>query len=95
MFASVSARDARQKFSEVLNEAVYGRKKIFITRFGKPEAVILGLKNFNPKDWVTENEWLKGFEVFDKIRAKGKDLTEEEAERLVRQAVDSLRSKRV
>jgi prevent-host-death family protein len=95
MISAISAGEVRQNFSEILNEAVYGRKKIFITRFGKPEAVLLGLRDLNPKDWVSKKEWQTGFKIFSKIRVSGRDLMEEEAGELVEEAVRSVRSKRV
>lgn len=40
----VSAKYARQNFSEILNEVHFGRKKILITRSGKPMVILASSK---------------------------------------------------
>lgn len=37
----VTAKYARQNFAEIINEAFYGKKKIVITRSGKPVVVVM------------------------------------------------------
>jgi len=37
---TVSAKYARQNFSEILNEAHFGKKKVLITRSGKPMVIL-------------------------------------------------------
>ncbi|MBI4084467.1 MAG: type II toxin-antitoxin system Phd/YefM family antitoxin [Candidatus Levybacteria bacterium] len=41
---TVSAKYARQNFSEILNEVHFGRKKILITRSGKPMVILVSTK---------------------------------------------------
>ncbi len=41
---SVTAKYARQNFAEILNEVYYGRKRILITRSGKPLVVLISVK---------------------------------------------------
>ncbi|MBI2017922.1 type II toxin-antitoxin system Phd/YefM family antitoxin [Candidatus Daviesbacteria bacterium] len=43
---TITAKYARQNFSEVLNEVHFGRKKILITRSGKPVVVLTSTKDF-------------------------------------------------
>ena len=40
MMKKVTAKYARQNFAEIINEAFYGKKKIVITRSGKPVVVV-------------------------------------------------------
>ena len=42
---TVTAKYARQNFSELLNEAYFGSKKILITRSGKPLVILVSVKN--------------------------------------------------
>jgi len=46
---TVTAKSARQNFSEILNEVHFGRKKIIITRSGKPLVVIISTKEYDVK----------------------------------------------
>ena len=43
---TVTARHARQNFSEILNEVHFGRKKILITRSGKPLVVLVSSRDY-------------------------------------------------
>jgi len=43
---SVTAKYARQNFAEVLNEVHFGRKKVTITRSGKPLVVLISTRDF-------------------------------------------------
>ncbi|GEM_PF-1379903 len=42
---SVTAKYARQNFAEILNEVHFGKKKIVITRSGKPLVVLTSIKD--------------------------------------------------
>ncbi|MBI4226061.1 type II toxin-antitoxin system Phd/YefM family antitoxin [Candidatus Roizmanbacteria bacterium] len=46
---AVTAKYARQNFAELLNEVYYGRKKILITRSGKPLVVLTSVKDHKHK----------------------------------------------
>jgi len=43
---SVTAKYARQNFADILNEVHFGRKKITITRSGKPLVVLVSIKDY-------------------------------------------------
>lgn len=42
---TVTAKYARQNFAEILNEVYYGRKKILVTRSGKPLVILTSIKD--------------------------------------------------
>jgi len=42
----VSAKQARQNFSEILNEVYYGGKKVIISRSRKPMVVLISIKDY-------------------------------------------------
>lgn len=44
---TVTAKYARQNFAEILNEVHYGKKKILITRSGKPLIVLSSVKDID------------------------------------------------
>ena len=95
MTQSVTAQDARNKFADILNTAVYGLTNVIITRFNKPQAVIMSYKEYerlaNPSSRFTPKEWNKGFKVFDRIRAKNKSIPPYKIEKGVNQAVKAVR----
>lgn len=74
MTIQVSAQDARNKFAEILNTTVYGKTNVVITRFNKPQAVLIDYKEYerltNPHLRMTHKKWAKGFKVLDKIRKR-------------------------
>ena len=98
MTQTVSAQDARNKFSEILNIAVYGKTSVVITRFNKPQAVLIDYKKYkqlmNPKSRFSDDEWEKGFKVFDQIRARTKDVPAQKIQNAVDKAVKDIRSKK-
>ena len=98
MTQTVSAHDARNKFSEMLNTAVYGKTKVIITRFNKPQAVLMDYKEYefltDPSKRFTSKEWEKGFKVFDRIAARTKDIPAKEVERIVDEAVKAVRDEK-
>jgi len=46
---TVTAKYARQNFAEVLNEVHFGRKKIVVTRSGKPLVVLISTRDYRDK----------------------------------------------
>jgi len=46
LMKTVTAKYARQNFAELLNEVHFGRKKILITRSGKPLVVLVSTRDF-------------------------------------------------
>jgi prevent-host-death family protein len=83
----VSAKQFRENFSEILNEAVYGEKRILITRNGKSQAILVGVKGYNPADFMTKKEWKENFKTFTKISSRGKSLSENKAMKVALDAV--------
>lgn len=43
---TVTAKYARQNFAEILNEVHFGRKKMTITRSGKPLVVLISTRDY-------------------------------------------------
>lgn len=39
--AAISAKEARKRFAEIVNRVVYGKEQIVITRYDRPEAVLI------------------------------------------------------
>lgn len=99
MTQTVSAQDARNKFAEVLNTAIYGLTSVIITRFNKPQAVIINYKEYerlmNPHLRFGKEEWEKGFKVFDRVRERNKKVSSRKIEKGVATAVTEVRRRSV
>ena len=95
MNIQATAQEARNKFAEILNIAVYSKKNVVITRFNKPMAVLVDYKEYerliNPRLQYTEEEWEKGFSVFDRIRTKTKDIPIKQIQQTTKEALRSIR----
>ena len=98
MTQTVSAQDVRNKFAEVLNTAVYGLTNVIITRFNKPQAVLISYKEYerlmNPRLRFTDKEWEDGFKIFDRLRAKTRNIPPEQVNKAVNQAVAEVRKEK-
>lgn len=46
---TITAKDARRNFADVLNEVHFGRKRILITRSRKPLVVLISVKDYEEK----------------------------------------------
>jgi len=44
--AKMTTVEARKNFSELVNHAAYGNKRMILTRRGKPLCVVISLKDF-------------------------------------------------
>lgn len=50
LMKTVTARFARQHFADILNEVHFGRKKILITRSGKPLVILISSRDYGEKE---------------------------------------------
>jgi prevent-host-death family protein len=98
MTIQITAQDARNKFSEMINTAVYGKKNVIITRFDKPQAVLIDYQEYerliNPKTRFSQGEWQEGFAVIDAIRAKAKNKSTKQISQTVDIAVKKSREEK-
>ena len=90
----VSAKQFRENFSEILNEVAYGEEKILITRNGKSQAMLVGIKDLNPKDFVPKEEWNKTFRLIRKVRSRGKNLSKTQVAKILNQEIQAVRKQR-
>ena len=98
MKLSVSAKELREKLSELLNTAMYGKQDIIIQRHNKPQAVLMDYDKYewltNPRLRYAQKEWDKGFDILDQIWSRAKPMTKkefEEFEKVVDEEVHAVR----
>lgn len=72
----MSAKEARDNFTDVLGLVYYSKEAVIVEKQGRPFAVVI-----SPEDYeklVRERQ--ERFTILDEIRAKNSDVTCEEAE---------------
>jgi len=86
----MSAKEARNRFSDLLGAVYYARETVVVEKRGCPVAVVI-----NPEDYerlLSERE--ARLAVFDDIRAKNSDVSAQEAEEDAAREIAALRSER-
>lgn len=86
----VGAREARERFADLIGRVGYGKEVAIVERSGKPMMALIPIELY--EQLVAERE--ARFQVLDRIRLRLPDLPEEEIERDVNQAMAELRAKR-
>jgi len=86
----MSAREARNNFSDLLGLVYYSKEVVIVEKRGRPFAVVI-----SPEDYerlLKERE--ERFAVFDDIRAKNPDVTPQEAQADAAREIAALRQER-
>ena len=86
----ISAKEARNGFSDLLGLVYYTKEAVIVEKRGRPFAVII-----NPEDYerlLKERE--ARFAVFDEIRARNPDVTSQEAETDAAREIAAVRRER-
>ncbi len=88
MTIHMGAREARNKFADLLGRVHYSEETIIVERSGKPMVAVIPVKMF--EKLIAERE--AHFAVVDKIRQHVPELPEEEVLRDVAEALAEIRS---
>lgn len=95
MSQTVTLKEVREQLSELVARVAYGDQKVVITKFGKPLVAIVNFEDYeklmNPSSLFTDEEWEKGFELISKIQATPKDISDEEADKLIEGEIKAVR----
>ena len=83
----VGAREARQRFADLLGRVGYGGEIAIVERSGKPMVALIPVELY--EQLVAERE--ARFQILDRIRSKLPEIPGEEVEKDVSQAIDALR----
>jgi prevent-host-death family protein len=83
----IGAREARRRFADLLGRVGYGGEVAIVERSGKPMVALIPVDVY--KQLVAERE--ARFQVLDRLRSKLPDITEEEIENDVSQAIGAAR----
>ena len=86
----IGAREARQKFAELLGQVGYGKEVAIVERSGKPLVAVIPVDLY--EQLVAERQ--ARFQVLERIRSRLPELPEQEVEQDVSQALAALRQPR-
>lgn len=86
----IGAREARQRFADLLGRVGYGGEEAIIERSGKPMVAIIPVELY--EQLVAERA--ERFQVLDRIRDKQPELTAEDLDQDVQQAIEAVRQVR-
>lgn len=90
MVKRMSAKEARDNFSDLLGLVYYSKEAVIVERRGRPFAVVI-----SPEDYERLlEERTERFSVFDEIRNKNPDVTPQEAEEDAAREIAALRGER-
>ena len=84
----ISAREARNRFSDLMGNVHYGGEEMIVERSGKPMVAVISVDMY--ERLVAERR--ARFEIIDRIRSRLPEVHPEEIERDVTEAIHDLRS---
>ena len=88
MVVRMGAKEARDKFAHLLGSVHYGGDVVIVERSGRPMVAVISLEMY--ERLIADRE--ARFEVVDRMRGSGPDLTVEEVEQDVAEAVAAARA---
>ena len=88
MVKRMSAKDARNRFAELLGQVQYGKDTVIVEKQGKPVVAVIDMERY---DRLTQ-AWKAPFAVLDQIRAKNRDKDPEQVLKDVASAVAEVRA---
>lgn len=87
MVERMGARDARNRFADLVGSVHYGGQVVIVERSGKPMVAVIPVEMY--QQLVAERE--ARFQILDRVRSRVPDVPEEEVERDVAEAIAAVR----
>ena len=84
---TMSVRDARANFSELLGSVYYTNNPIVVEKKGKPYAVVISPRQYERLKLEEERDWM----LIDNLRAKNADKDPDEVYKEVTKIVEEVR----
>ena len=88
MIEHIGAREARNRFSDLLGNVHYGGQVVIVERSGKPMVAVIPVEMY--EQVVAERE--ARFQVLDRIRSRVPDVSAQEVVQDVVEAIDAVRA---
>ncbi len=90
MATRIGAREARNKLSELLGSVRFGKEEVIMERSGKPMAALIPIETY---ERLIEERRIR-FEVLENIRSHTPDISSEEIEKDIADAISIVRQGR-
>jgi prevent-host-death family protein len=84
----IGARDARNNFADLMGKVHYGGQTVIVERSGKPVIAMISADTY--QQLIAERE--ARFQVIDRIRGRLPDVTADEVERDVAEAIAAVKA---
>ena len=91
MTITLGAREARQKFADLLGRVGYGKEVAIVERSGKPIVALIPVEVY--EQLIAERE--ARFQALDRIRARLPEISENEIQQDVEQTIATVRATNV
>ena len=88
MTKRISAREARNRFSDLMGSVHYGGEEVIVERSGRPMAAVIPVEVY--ERLVAERR--DRFEVIDRIRSRLPDVSPEQIDKDVAEAIARIRA---
>ena len=90
MTKTIKASEARQQFSELLNQVFKGETRVLVEKSGIPVAAIVSATDLNKLQQL-ESQQSERFKLLERLRAGFADLSEEQIQRAVTEIIEKQR----
>jgi prevent-host-death family protein len=88
MVKRLSAKEARDRFAEILGQVHFGKDTVIVEKAGKPVAAVIDMERYER----LARAWDEPFAVLDRIRARNREKDPEQVERDVAAAIAAVRA---
>jgi prevent-host-death family protein len=85
----MSAKEARDRFAEVLGQVHYGKDTVIVEKQGKPMVAVIDVERYGR----LVKAWNEPFRVLDRVRAKNRDKDPDQVQKDVAEARTEVRAK--
>ena len=90
MTKTLKASEARQQFSELLNQVFKGQTRVLVEKSGIPVAAIVSATDLNKLQQL-ESQQSERFKLLERLRAGFANLSEEQIQRAVTEIIEKQR----
>jgi prevent-host-death family protein len=90
MTKTLKASEARQQFSELLNQVFKGETRVLVEKSGIPVAAIVSPTDLNKLQQL-ESQQSERFKLLERLRTGFADLSEEQIQRAVTEIIEKQR----
>lgn len=89
----MKASEARQQWSRLLNKVFKGQTRVIVEKSGIPVAAVISAGDFERFDRL-EKQRAERFKVLDRIGETFKDVSEDELEQKITEAISAVRTEK-